>query len=260
VPPRLSTCSSVWADVVAFDHRAQPVRGRHGFEASDAEAHHQHMRWPDGSARGRHLGQYAAEVRLAEQDGVVAGERGLARQRVHGLRARDAGNLFHREAGDLLLDHPLDEGVLVFGVDETDQNRSLLHGVDHVERRGLNAEDDVGGGQQIGAIFDELDVLVGFVREAARDTGTRLHVELRAQLHELRGKARDESHPFFERLGFFQHGNIHIHRKSPELRRSSSFCSWSDKKYIRHPERSEGPLYFVSAGRVLERSGTPTQG
>ena len=55
---------------------------------------------------------------------------------------------------------------LVRRVDEADQDRAGLHGVDHRQRRRLDRQNHVGVGHQRGAVIEEGDILEGASRRA----------------------------------------------------------------------------------------------
>ena len=173
------------AHVIAFDDGAQTMGGGDRLQTRDAEAHHQHFGRPDRAGGRGDLRQDAGEMGRAELHGVVSRQGGLARQRVHRLRPRDARHTFHGEAGDLLLEQALHQRRLLVRIDEGDEDRAFLHRVDHVQRGRLHGEDHIGVADQLLAIIDEGDVLERGVGQLDGVARARLHVQLRAQLDQL---------------------------------------------------------------------------
>jgi hypothetical protein len=87
------------AHVGGGDHRAQAPRGGDRLQAGDAGAHHEHLGRGDGAGRGHHH-RHRPAIDLGRLDHrAVAGEVGLAGQRVHHLGAGDARHEFHGEHG-----------------------------------------------------------------------------------------------------------------------------------------------------------------
>jgi hypothetical protein len=99
-------------------------------------------------------------------------------------------------------------------VDEGDENGASLHGVDHLERRGLDGEDDVGVGDQLLAVRDKGDILEGRVGELECVRRARLHMHLRADLDQLGNDRWRQSNAPFVRLGFLQDSDVDIHEGS----------------------------------------------
>ena len=104
----------------------------------------------------------------AELHGVISRQGGLARQRVHRLRPRDARDAFHGEAGDLFVQQALHQCRLLVRVDEGNEDRAFLHRVDHVQRGWLHSENHVGVADQSVAIVNERDVLERRIGQADR--------------------------------------------------------------------------------------------
>ena len=94
VPPSDSDLGpGLRADVVGADDRAEPSRGPDGLQAGHARAEYEHLGWP-GRASGRDQQRKEAPVGgRRQQGGLVTGDVGLRRQRVHrlgpGQRPRD---------------------------------------------------------------------------------------------------------------------------------------------------------------------------
>ena len=122
--PRLSTCSLTGGpDVEGGDDGAEPSRRRDRLQARDARADHERTDRCD-RPRGRH--QHREELRDAvggEENRLVAGDRGLRRERIHRLRARDSRDRLHGErdhAGLAQLRDPLRVGERL---EEPDEDR-----------------------------------------------------------------------------------------------------------------------------------------
>ena len=106
--------------------RAEPARGRDRLQAGDARAHDEHPRRRHGAGRGHHHRQRAAVFGRAVDHRAIAGEIGLAREHVHGLRAGDARHQLHREGGDAGIRHRLERRLLAVRVHDGDDQRALL--------------------------------------------------------------------------------------------------------------------------------------
>ena len=102
-------------------------------------------------------------------------------------------------------------------VDEGDQDRALLHRVDHVEGWRLDSQDDIGVGNQGLAIIHEADVLERAVRQLDGVARARLHVEFAAKLDQLGGDGWRQRHAPFMRAGFLQNGDIDVHLQLQSL-------------------------------------------
>src|SRR5665647_2670417 len=74
-------------DVVAGHLGAEPARGADRLESGHTRAEDQHGGGPRGAGRGDHHREVAPEGLRGDDHRAVAGDRGLRRQHVHGLRA-----------------------------------------------------------------------------------------------------------------------------------------------------------------------------
>ena len=196
------------ANVIALDDGAQTMRGGNRLKAGDTEAHDQNFGRPDRAGGRGDLRQDAGEMGRAELHRVIARQGGLARQRVHRLRPRDARDTLHGEAGDLLVQQALDQRRLLVRIDERDQDRAFLHRVDHIQRRGLHGENHVGVGDQLLAIVNEGDILERGVGQLDGISRARLHVQFGAELDQLGDDGRHQRHAPFVRMGFLQNGDV----------------------------------------------------
>ena len=61
-------------------------------------------------------------------------------------------------------------------VNEADQDGAFLHGIDHVQCRRLNAEYQIGVGDQLRSILDEHDILERGVGQPDGVAGSGLHM------------------------------------------------------------------------------------
>ena len=100
-------------------------------------------------------------------------------------------------------------------IDEGDQDRALLHRVDHIQRRSLHAENHVGIVDQSVAIGGEFDILERGIDQTDSISRARLHVQLGAQLDQLADNGRHQRHAPFVRLCLLQNGDVDIHGKLP---------------------------------------------
>ncbi len=98
------------------------------------------------------------------------------------------------------------------GVDEGDENGALLHGVDHIQGRGLDREHHVGVSDELFAIGDEDDVLERGVGQLDGFPRARLHVQLGAELDELGGNRRRHGNAPLVWMGLLQDGDVDVHR------------------------------------------------
>ena len=88
------------ADVEGGHDRAEAAGGGDRLQAGDAGAEHEHLGGLDRARGGHQHREEARELLGGGEDGEVAGDGGLAGERVHRLGARDARDLLHREGGD----------------------------------------------------------------------------------------------------------------------------------------------------------------
>ena len=84
-------------DVECRDDGAEPARGRDRLQPGDAGADDQRAHRRDRAGGGHQHGEEARHAVGGEDDGLVAGDGRLRRERVHRLRARDARDRLHRE-------------------------------------------------------------------------------------------------------------------------------------------------------------------
>ena len=78
----------------------EPARRGDRLQPGHAGAQHQHLGRAHGARGGGQHREEARQLLGGDQRGAVAADRGLRGERVHRLRARDARDRLHREAGD----------------------------------------------------------------------------------------------------------------------------------------------------------------
>ena len=245
------------AHVGGGHHRAEPAGGGDGLQPGDAGAHDEGLRRGDRARRGHHHGEGAA-IELGRLDhGAIAGEVGLAGQRVHGLGAGDARGELHGERVDLRGRAGLGELQVAVGLEQADHDRAVLelfkrrlvrpaHAEQRVrvlQRRGARGE--LGSGLFIGG--------VGKVRPGARlllddDFGAGLH----QRLHGVR-RGRDT---VFTLTGLGENGDKH---RWISPRRAVSFTTNMAESTRKAKEESErrrvSPRRRAREGAGVSRSG-----
>ena len=181
------------AHVVCFDHRAQPLGGGDCLQAGDADADDQHRRRPDGAGRSGQHRQEPIERIGGNQRGLVAADRGLRRQRIHRLGARDARYQFHRERRNLPVTQRAHHIRLRVRLHEADHHRAGPEPLDLADRRWLHGQQDIGRREyRLGAV-GPFDLLVQRIRELGADTGTAFQQYPRSQCGELVGDLGDQT-------------------------------------------------------------------
>src|SRR5208283_3165862 len=153
----------------------------------------------------------------AQQRRVVSSQGGLARQRVHGLSARDTRNAFHREAGNLSIAKKLDERWLLGRVDVRNEDCALAHRSDDIQRRRLNSEDDVGIADQIRAVGDKCNATKCRVWELDGIARARLHAHEEPKLRQFSDDAGYERDPLLARTSFLDNRDFYRHVSTPQL-------------------------------------------
>ena len=123
--------------VEGADDGAHAARGADRGQPGHAGADHQHLgrRHPPGR---RHLPGEEAAVEAGRLDHrAIAGDVGHRRQRVHLLRAGDARNLVHGDGRRLARRQPVDDVLVLAGIQEADQRAALADqlGFVHAQRR-----------------------------------------------------------------------------------------------------------------------------
>jgi hypothetical protein len=167
------------SDVEAEGLRTQAARGRDRLEARDARAEHEHLRRPDRPGRGRQHRQEPRQPLGGEQDGLVARDRRLRRERVHRLGARDPRDRLEREGGHAAGREALDRLRLGERLEEADEHLSLA---EPVRVGAVDGHDDLG----LEGVADPCPgCLVVGVGKGRLGAGAGLHHDLVALVDEL---------------------------------------------------------------------------
>ena len=119
--------------------------------ARDAGAEDEHLGRRDRAGGGHQERKQARQPVGGDDRRLVAGDRALRRQRVHGLRARRAGDRLHRERNDPSCGQPFDPLRVAQRRQKPDQDRPGLELGDLVGRRPAHADDGARAGEQVGA-------------------------------------------------------------------------------------------------------------
>ena len=112
-------------DVEAGDDGAEAPRGRDRLQPGDSRPDDQHLGGDDGARRGDEHRQELRQPVGGEDDGLVPGDGRLGRERVHRLRARDAGDRLHRESGDAARAEALDSVLVRERLEKADQHLAV---------------------------------------------------------------------------------------------------------------------------------------
>ena len=197
-----------------LDHRAEPAGRRDGLQARDAGSEHEDARRGD---RPRGRGQHGEELRQRvrrDDDGLVAGDVALRRQRVHRLRPRDARDRVHAEGGGPL-GRQRAHGVRVRErLDGRDERRAVAQEADLVGRRLLHLDHQVGGEGRVAIRDRRAGVPVGLVVVPAPGPRAGLDDDLGPRLRQLRHRVRHERDPPFAGHGLSRHSDLHLMTKS----------------------------------------------
>ena len=197
LPPSEATCSfEAGLHVGGGDLRAEAARGGDGLQAGDAGAHDENPGGGNRARRRHHHRHGLLEHRGGIDDGLVAGEVGLARQHVHRLRARDARHELHGEQRGVARGQRLQRAAVAVRIEHGDDERAGLQRR-HVGGGGAaDLQEDVGvtqrvrrGGHDLRALRAQR--LVGEARAGAR-AGLDLHLGAeRGELLDRLGRHRN---------------------------------------------------------------------
>ena len=140
------------ADIVGLDDSSEAARGGNGLQPGDACADDEHASRRNGSRGGHEHGKKAGQAIGGGDDSLVTGDGRHGRERVHGLRATDAGHQFHAEeccrpgngGGERLWSFErLEEG----DDDSTRLEQTLIGWIGSIDQR-----EQIGGGKNRGPI------------------------------------------------------------------------------------------------------------
>ena len=164
---------------------AESACGGERLESRDAGTENDDLRGPDGAGRGHQQREVLVDLGGSGEDRAIAGEVGLARQRVHRLRPRDPWHELHREGGDARLCERTDHREVAVRRGEADEDRATVHRAGLVDGRRGDAQHEthpgrIGRGDQLGSRGR-----VVLVREPCRLTGTSLDGDHRTEGDEL---------------------------------------------------------------------------
>ena len=201
----------VRSHVVAFDHRAEPVCRRRRLQTGDAKSDDQHFGGADRAGGAGKLGQDTGKMGGTQLHGVIAGQRGLAGQRVHCLGAGNPWHPLHGKAGDLSVQQPLHQSRFIVFVDEGDKDRPLLHRVNNFQRGRLHGKNDIGIAHQRLDVGNDSHVLVDGIGKLHCISGTGLHAQPGAKLRQSDSDRGHERHAPLMRLCLLQNGDVDVH-------------------------------------------------
>ena len=208
---RLHLLARHGADVVGLHDGAEAPGGGDRLQPGHADAEHEDLGRPERPGRRRQHRVVPAGHAGRHQHGLVAGDRGLAGQRVHGLRPRDARQQLEREAGDLVVAERLDRVVRLVRLQQAEDDGALAHLVDLRRRRRVDLQDDVGG-EDVGGVVDQRGRRELLVADVTQLTGAALDQHLGAQRRVLLGHGRDQGHARLTRRRLPGHANADCHR------------------------------------------------
>jgi hypothetical protein len=173
-----------------------------------ADAHHEYFCGGNGTRRGHHHREGAAEGFGGFDHRAVAGKIGLRRQHVHHLRAGDARHQFHGERGDTGARNRLQRRLVAVRVHDGDHQRAALVFREFRRLRPLHLDNDVGVLERIradgGASRGELGI-----GQARLDARARFDHHIGADRLELLHGVGGSGDPRFGRVDFLGNGNLH---------------------------------------------------
>ena len=199
------------ADVEGGHDGAEPSRRCDRLQAGDARAEHENARRGDGPGRGhQHREQLRAPVGR-EEHRLVAGDRGLRRQRVHRLGAGDARDRLHRERDDASLAQARDAVGVGQRLEEADQHDAGRKRGDLVHGRLADPDDGVGVGEQARAV-GELRAALGvlLVREPGEHARPALDDDVEPRGASFAAGVGRQGHPVFAGRGLPGHADLHL--------------------------------------------------
>jgi putative nucleotidyltransferase with HDIG domain len=185
----LTTGRTSKPDTTAPSRRAVAIAcRRHG--AGCGHQHRQELRQPVGR----------------EHDRLVAGDRRLGGERIHRLRARDAGNRLHGERRHAHRRESLDALLVGQRLEKADQDLPVPQAAQLLLARLAHLGDDFRGPRvaQLGARLSER-----VVREGRSLAGTGLHDDVDPRFRELRDELGDERDPPLARLRLLRNADPH---------------------------------------------------
>ncbi len=171
--------------VVSVGDRAQSFGRAQGLKPGDTDPHHQHSSGLQRPGRSHQHGENPREDVGPHQNRLVARNRALTRERIHGLSPGDPGHQFHRKGGDSAIHQALGDLGLIQGLEKTHQRRTLGQLVHFVTvgrlTRHLHLQDQICPQRFAGPLDNPGPRRhVGVVFESRRGTGARFHHNLGA--------------------------------------------------------------------------------
>ena len=158
------------------------------------------------------MGKNLNKVFGGDEHRLVAGRGGLRRERVHRLRARDARNQLHGEAGEPARGERPHQIELSMRLQERHDGRVGTQSLHDVNLGWLDGEQQVGGGEHFARVAGDAGTLIGRVRQAGRDTRTRFDDDLGTVARESSRNLRHERNPCFARSCFSDYADTQAHR------------------------------------------------
>ena len=199
------------ANVGRGDDGAQPASRCDRLQAGDARSHDEDPRGRDRARRRHHHRQRAAVFGGAVDHGAVTREVGLARKHVHGLRAGNARNQFHREGGDAGIRHGLEGRILAIRIHHRDDQCAPLVARKLGRGRAAHLEHHVGTLNRLVddgcARSDEFGVWNARFR-----SGSGLDRDLGPEPLHLLDRVGRRGDPVLDRVGLARYGNAHRSR------------------------------------------------
>ena len=147
--PSEATCSfAAGRTSVAETCAAEAARRGDRLQAGDAGAHDEYLGGGHGAGGCHHHRHRLLEHGRGIDDGLVAGEVGLAGQHVHRLGARDARHELHGEEGGIAPGQRLERRAVAVGIEHGDDERAGLQGRELVGGGTAHLQQDVGVAQR----------------------------------------------------------------------------------------------------------------
>jgi hypothetical protein len=148
-----------------------------------------------------------------EQRRLVAGDRALGGQRIHGLGAGDAWHQLHGEARHALVAQTTDSLVVAMGLQVADQDQAAPVLRDLLRHRRLYLDEHLRLAAQRGAVRHQAAARlgVGLIQAVARGPAAGLDQYLEALLGQPGDRLGDQGDPALPGNGFPRHAHAYRH-------------------------------------------------
>ena len=193
------------------DDGAEPAGGGNRLQTRDARSQYEHLRGGNRAGSSHEQGEEARQPLRGDERGLVARDRALRREGVHGLRPRDPGDRLERETGHAPCVKRFHALAIGERVEEGDEHGALAQKLPLVVARGPDLGHGVGPG---GDLREGLDpkrtrLRIGIVVEESGLTRGRLDNDLEPVGDEATDGLGHERHTTLARHGLSWDADLH---------------------------------------------------